>query len=48
MKKVIITGATGAIGSALVRELISHDIKVLVLCRKDSDRINLIPEHPLV
>ena len=48
MKKAIVTGATGAIGSALVRELISHDIKVLVLCRKDSGRIDRIPEHPLV
>lgn len=48
MKKAIITGATGAIGSALVRELISRNIEVLVLCRADSNRIDRIPEHPLV
>ncbi len=48
MKKVLITGATGAIGTALVSELISHGIEVLVLCRKESSRNDLIPEHPLV
>ncbi len=48
MKRAIITGATGAIGSALVRELISRNIEVLVLCRADSNRIDRIPEHPLV
>ena len=46
--KAIITGATGAIGSALVENLISHGIEVLVLCRKDSRRNDVIPNHPLV
>ena len=46
--KAIITGATGAIGSALVENLISHGIEVLVLCRKDSLRNGVIPDHPLV
>ena len=48
MKRVIITGATGAIGSALIRELISNDIEVLVICRNNSCRNDRIPTHPLV
>ena len=48
MKRAIITGATGAIGTALVQELISQNIEVLVLCRENSKRNDRIPEHPLV
>ncbi len=48
MKRAIITGATGAVGTALVRELIEQNIEVLVLCREGSSRNCLIPEHPLV
>lgn len=48
MKRAIITGATGAIGTALVVELINAGIEVLVLCRKGSDRNTRIPIHPLV
>ena len=48
MKRAIITGATGALGTALVRELIENDIEVLVFCRKESKRNNNIPESPLV
>lgn len=38
MKRVIITGATGAIGTALIKNLVQKDIEVLVLTRKDSKR----------
>lgn len=48
MKRVVITGATGAVGTALVQQLIDHNIEVLVLCRKDSKRNCRIPEHPLI
>lgn len=48
MKSAIITGATGAIGTALVEELIKMDIRVLVLCRESSTRNCRIPNHPLV
>lgn len=48
MKRAVITGATGAIGVALVKELIKNDVEVLVILRKNSDRNNNIPNHPLV
>lgn len=48
MKRIIITGATGAVGTALIKELISRDVEVLVFCRDGSKRNNRIPEHPLV
>ena len=48
MKKAVITGATGAIGIALIHELIKHEIEVLVLCRKNSNRRNNIPFHSLI
>ena len=49
MKRVVITGATGAIGTALIDELIKQNIEVLVIARKDSKRLNVIPaDNPLV
>jgi len=48
MKRVIITGATGAIGMALIENLISDGIEVLVFCRHDSKRKERIPRHSLV
>lgn len=48
MKRVIVTGATGAIGTALVKKLIDRKIEILVLARTDSSRNENIPCHPLV
>ncbi|MBN2530507.1 MAG: NAD(P)-dependent oxidoreductase [Deltaproteobacteria bacterium] len=48
MKRIIVTGATGAIGTALIQEMLNHEIEVLVFCRKNSKRISQIPSHPLV
>lgn len=48
MKRVIITGATGAIGRALIEELIENQIEVLVFCREGSPRNKGILESPLV
>jgi nucleoside-diphosphate-sugar epimerase len=48
MKRAIITGATGAIGTALIKELITRNIEVMVICRRDSRRLSRIPEHPLI
>ncbi len=48
MKRVIITGATGAVGTALIDEMIKNDIEVLVFCHEGSLRNKQIPDHPLV
>lgn len=48
MKRAIVTGATGAVGSALVNELLENGIEVLVFCREGSKRNCNIPKHPLV
>lgn len=48
LKKVVILGATGSIGMALISHLIKNNIEVLVLYRKDSLRANRIPDHPLI
>lgn len=48
MKRAIITGATGAVGTALVRELIENSVETLVFCREGSSRNKRIPKHPLV
>lgn len=44
--KVIISGATGAIGTALIKECLSHDDDVLVLVRSESKRKNQIQINP--
>lgn len=48
MKSAIITGGTGMLGLALVRLLISKNIKVLMLVRPNSKKANNIPKSPLV
>ncbi len=48
MKKAVISGATGVIGTALINELIQNNVEVLVLCRRGSKRNQIIPDHPLV
>ena len=48
MRSAVISGATGAIGTALTKKLVNEGVKVLVLCRKDSKRIQNIIESPLV
>jgi len=48
MKRVMITGATGAIGTALIERLIESEIEVLVLAREGSARNDRIPKHDLV
>lgn len=48
MKRAIITGATGAIGTALIKELIDKGVEILVFTREQSKRNQNIPIHPLV
>lgn len=48
MEKVIITGPTGAIGIALIQELIKNKIYVTAVCRENSQRISNIPKSEYV
>lgn len=48
MKKVLITGPTGAVGVSLINELIDNGIYVTAVCRPNSKRLNVIPQHNLV
>lgn len=48
MKRAVISGATGAIGMALIQKLIEEGTEILVLCRKGSERSGRLPGHPLV
>lgn len=48
MKRIAITGPTGAIGVAIINEMISHNIEVIAICNPDSKRICRIPYSPLV
>lgn len=46
--KAVITGATGAVGMALISELTKNNVEVLVLCRPNSSRNSRIKEGDLV
>ena len=46
--RAVITGATGAIGMALISELISRNTEVLVLLREGSNEQDRLFDHPLV
>lgn len=48
MRKVVITGPTGAIGTALIRKCIDEGIQVLAIVREHSARSGRIPASPLV
>lgn len=43
MKRAIITGPTGAIGTALIRLLVKHDVEVTAVCRQGSRRLSNLP-----
>lgn len=44
MKTAVITGSTGAIGTALCAKLIKEGVKVYAVCRRDSTRTDRLPE----
>lgn len=46
--KIVITGATGTIGMALINKAINENVEVLVIARKDSKRNINLPKSPLV
>ena len=43
MKRVILTGPTGAIGMALIQTFLKEDIEVAAVCHRGSKRISQIP-----
>ncbi len=46
MKRVIVTGATGMLGMALIRECVRQDVEVTAVVRPDSDRIGRLDVFP--
>ncbi len=48
MKNVMITGATGVVGNALIKVLLENQIRTTVIVRPDSRRKERIPRSPLV
>lgn len=48
MKKVIITGPTGAVGISLIEELVCRGIAVTAVCRPGSKRLSALPDHSLL
>ena len=46
--RAVVTGATGAVGMALVSQLVSEGIETTVLCRTNSTRAHRIKESELV
>ena len=48
MKRAVVTGATGAVGSALLRALTGRGVECLVLLRPNSARAGNLPQSPLI
>ena len=48
MKKIVVTGATGTIGSALVRVALKHEMEVCAIIRKSTQRMERIPDSSKV
>ena len=44
MKKVAMTGGSGAVGLALIQKLLSQNIEILLFQRKDSERTRYLPQ----
>ena len=47
-KRVVITGPTGLIGRALIRQCVRSHTEVYAVVRPGSRRMSTLPEHPLV
>lgn len=48
IRRALITGPTGAVGTSLVDDLIDHNIEVYCVCHKGSKRIDNIKKNALV
>lgn len=45
MKRIVISGATGAIGTALISLALEQKMQVLAICHRNSERIARLPEN---
>lgn len=48
IRRAVITGPTGAVGKALIEELVGRGIEVIAVPREGSRRLSSIPHHELV
>lgn len=48
MKRIVITGATSMIGTALIEECLIHGVDVYAVVRKDSPKLSRLRPHPLL
>lgn len=48
MKRIIITGPTGAIGMAIIQQMLEHNIEVIAICNPNSKRISQLPKSSMV
>lgn len=47
-QRVVITGATGMLGNALINYCIQQEVEILALVRSDSPRISELPDSPML
>ena len=48
LKKIILTGPTGAVGVSLIEEMMRQNIHVTAICREHSAHLDAIPKSDLV
>ena len=48
LKKIILTGPTGAVGVSLIEEMMRQNIHVTAICRENSPHLDAIPKSDLV
>lgn len=48
LKKAVMTGGSSAVGLALIQKLISENVEILLLQRKESIRQQMLPKHRLL
>lgn len=48
LKKIILTGPTGAVGVSLIEEMMRQNIHVTAICRENSPHLDAIPQSNLV
>ena len=46
--RIAITGPTGAVGIAIIKQMIAQNVEVLAICNPQSYRNKHIPDNPLV